>query len=99
MLKFAAFFPFFWQLLNIFSSYKSVKIIQFPSMVDAFGGFADAVSCYTRFTLLCNVLDKKFPPELKLLKPGCGDEVPESCEKVCGPMVLRRVPRNWPHIL
>jgi len=31
------------KLLNIFSSYKSVKIIQFPSMVDAFSGFADAV--------------------------------------------------------
>jgi len=30
------------KLLNIFSSYKSVKIIQFSSMVDAFGGFADA---------------------------------------------------------
>jgi hypothetical protein len=50
MLKFAAFLPFFWQLLNIFSSYKSVKVIQFSSMVDAFGGFADAVSCSTRFT-------------------------------------------------
>ena len=99
MLNFVAFFPFFWQLLNIFTPYKSVKIIQFSSMVDAFGGFADAVSCCTLFTCLPNVLDKKFPPELKLLKPGCGDEVPESYEKVCGPMVLRRVPRNWPHIL
>nr|CAB3499050.1 unnamed protein product [Digitaria exilis] len=30
------------ELLNIFSPYKSVKIIQFSSMVDAFGGFSDA---------------------------------------------------------
>nr|CAB3494077.1 unnamed protein product [Digitaria exilis] len=33
---------YFFQLLNIFSPYKSVKIIQFSSMVDAFGGFSDA---------------------------------------------------------
>lgn len=29
-------------LLNVFSSYKNVKIIQFSSMVDAFRGFSDA---------------------------------------------------------
>ncbi|KAL6599545.1 hypothetical protein ACP70R_045682 [Stipagrostis hirtigluma subsp. patula] len=29
------------ELLNVFSSYKNVKIIQFSSMVDAFGGFSD----------------------------------------------------------
>ncbi|KAL5683111.1 hypothetical protein ACJX0J_009496, partial [Zea mays] len=30
------------KLLDLLSSYKDVKIIQFSSMVDAFGGFADA---------------------------------------------------------
>lgn len=46
ILKFVL-FPLFWQLLDLLSSYKDVKIIQFSSMVDAFGGFADSVSCYT----------------------------------------------------
>ncbi|CAN6316703.1 unnamed protein product [Urochloa humidicola] len=46
------------KLLNIFSSYKSVKVIQFSSMVDAFGGFADAVSCYTHFTFCLMLLTK-----------------------------------------
>ncbi|XP_062215246.1 arabinosyltransferase XEG113-like isoform X2 [Phragmites australis] len=32
------------KLLNVFSSYKNVKIIQFSSMVDVFRGFADAAT-------------------------------------------------------
>ncbi|WVZ59744.1 hypothetical protein U9M48_009848 [Paspalum notatum var. saurae] len=30
------------KLLSVFSSYKDVRVVQFSSMVDAFGGFADA---------------------------------------------------------
>jgi hypothetical protein len=51
---------FFLQLLDVFSPYKNVKIIQFSSMVDAFRGFTDAVSFYSLFTMLLKVSNISF---------------------------------------
>lgn len=89
----------------MFSSLKDVKVIQFSSMQEAFGGFTDKVGSFVLLYVAHFLLISSLSTDplcclwILILLLGKGREVPETYEEIFGYMVLYYGSCSRSHIL